>query len=379
MQTTVHPPSTYCISPRAVENIHVLDSPSFHIVTTSSFACQDSSITLNCEIPPYSQIKYEWTKPVGASFIGGDVHSSTITIQFDSIYNDTVSLYVSDSNWNIKCYSNSQVTIKVVPMPTAHCYINPIICAGDTVNVELTDRSNNAYTFVWDFDFNGTDGIVTSSSGTTGPWGCHWDDGGTKIITVLPVTEEGCLGLPINDTILVRSRPSAWFNHGQGATVCAEDSVLFSADMGDSADYKYIWQPTHYFRENNKGNCWGRVDISGYVSLTVIDPFGCIGVDSLMFETNPSCCIVYIPNAFTPNGDGKDDLFRPLYMGYHNFHIFRVQNRWGQTVFESTNNNLEWDGNYMGVPQDIGVYYYFLEYDCNGQTIIKRGDVTLIR
>ena len=85
------------------------------------------------------------------------------------------------------------------------------------------------------------------------------------------------------------------------------------------------------------------------------------------------------PNAFTPNGDGLNDKFRPIFNGYHNFHEFRIVNRWGQTVFESANSDPQWDGSFGGVPQDMGVYYYYISYDCGGNTIEAKGDLTLVR
>jgi hypothetical protein len=48
-------------------------------------------------------------------------------------------------------------------------------------------------------------------------------------------------------------------------------------------------------------------------------------------------------------------------------------------VFESTNSNVEWDGTFGGVPQDMGVYYYFIKFDCGGKSVTEKGDVTLIR
>ena len=74
-----------------------------------------------------------------------------------------------------------------------------------------------------------------------------------------------------------------------------------------------------------------------------------------------------------------NDVFRPIASGYHRFHNFRIENRWGQTVFETTEDKAEWDGTYNGVPQDMGVYYYYLTYDCGGQSLNQKGDVTLVR
>ena len=118
----------------------------------------------------------------------------------------------------------------------------------------------------------------------------------------------------------------------------------------------------------------GRTDIT----LTVTDPFGCKSSTDKQL-TPDACCTVLFPTAFSPNGDGLNDNFRPIFNGYHNFHQFRIVNRWGQVVFESANSNPSWDGSFNGVPQDMGVYYYYIKYDCGGNTIEERGDVTLVR
>ena len=111
--------------------------------------------------------------------------------------------------------------------------------------------------------------------------------------------------------------------------------------------------------------------------LTVTDPFGCTATTAQ--DLNPgSCCIVAFPNAFTP-GSTINNLFRPIAAGYHNYHDFRITNRWGQMVFESASSNVAWDGTFNGVPQDTGVYFYYIKFDCGGNTVEQKGDVTLIR
>jgi gliding motility-associated-like protein len=98
-----------------------------------------------------------------------------------------------------------------------------------------------------------------------------------------------------------------------------------------------------------------------------------------MYINPDRCCDVELPSAFSPNGDGRNDLFRPITIGHHKLKIFRVVNRYGQTVYESNVESNGWDGRFGGVPQDMGTYFYYLNYDCNGKTIEKKGDVTLIR
>jgi gliding motility-associated-like protein len=85
-----------------------------------------------------------------------------------------------------------------------------------------------------------------------------------------------------------------------------------------------------------------------------------------------------MPTGFTP-GALRNNRYKPMFAGYHRFHTFRITNRWGQTLFQSTDSDPSWDGTFNGVPQDMGVYFYYIKFDCGGKTIEQKGDCTLIR
>ena len=86
---------------------------------------------------------------------------------------------------------------------------------------------------------------------------------------------------------------------------------------------------------------------------------------------------IYIPNAFTPNGDGMNDVFGVKGEGIRNFHLY-VYDRWGEVVFETTNPKQQWDGNYAGNPVEQGVYVYQVFASGLGKNS-KTGSVTLVR
>ncbi len=121
---------------------------------------------------------------------------------------------------------------------------------------------------------------------------------------------------------------------------------------------------------------------SGIKQIRVIDAIGC-EEQAYVFVDPANCCNkVFIPTAFSPNGDGRNEEFRlrtPLTMDEVKFFVV---NRWGQKVWE-TNNHLDgWDGTYQnGKQADIGTYYYFLRYKCasDESTYTLKGDVTVIR
>jgi gliding motility-associated-like protein len=91
-----------------------------------------------------------------------------------------------------------------------------------------------------------------------------------------------------------------------------------------------------------------------------------------------------VPSAFTPDGDGKNDVFRPIAIGIKQITYFKVFNRWGVLVYSSAKNAYEqsigWDGTYKGKPQDSAVYVWIVEgVDYLDKKITQKGTVTLIR
>ena len=106
---------------------------------------------------------------------------------------------------------------------------------------------------------------------------------------------------------------------------------------------------------------------------------GCTTVDSFLVRVFPSDYI-YVPKAFTPNGDGRNDVLRPLNVGIKQLKYFRVYNRWGNLIFETTKMNEGWDGTHRGSKLASDTYVWSAEgIDQNGKLIRRSGSTTLIR
>ena len=107
-------------------------------------------------------------------------------------------------------------------------------------------------------------------------------------------------------------------------------------------------------------------------------PEGCYGNDSItvfIFETKPE---IFIPTAFTPNGDGLNDVFRPTVAGMKKFLYLRIYNRWGQLLFNSGQANQGWNGIYSGRKQESGTYVYVIEaVDYADKPYFKKGTFVL--
>ena len=85
------------------------------------------------------------------------------------------------------------------------------------------------------------------------------------------------------------------------------------------------------------------------------------------------------PSAFTPNGDGLNDVIRPIAVGVQEIKYFRIYNRWGQMIFNTTTNQKGWDGKISGTPQGSNVFVWMVSaIDYTGKPIFLKGTVTLI-
>jgi len=88
---------------------------------------------------------------------------------------------------------------------------------------------------------------------------------------------------------------------------------------------------------------------------------------------------LFVPNTFTPNGDGLNDIFLP-FGTFINVYVLQIYNRWGEKIFESNDMNLGWDGNFKDKYAPEGVYIYFIKAKGeNGKDISLKGSVMLLR
>ncbi|MCB0699773.1 MAG: gliding motility-associated C-terminal domain-containing protein [Chitinophagaceae bacterium] len=106
---------------------------------------------------------------------------------------------------------------------------------------------------------------------------------------------------------------------------------------------------------------------------------GCRAFDTV-YVTVDNRDHLQVPSAFSPNGDGRNDVFRVSNLTFERIQEFRVFNRWGQEIFGTTGSNRGWDGTWKGTPQDVGTYSYLIRVGFpDGQVETYRGEVTLIR
>jgi gliding motility-associated-like protein len=121
----------------------------------------------------------------------------------------------------------------------------------------------------------------------------------------------------------------------------------------------------------------------GLFTVTVSNSQGCIASDSVMVSTDPNAVPneLFMPDAFTPNDDGTNDVFPSnRYNNLNSYYRLKIFNRWGEEIFETQVTGVQWDGTYNGqlAPQDV---YVFLvsSVGCDGMERHFRGTFNLLR
>jgi gliding motility-associated-like protein len=141
----------------------------------------------------------------------------------------------------------------------------------------------------------------------------------------------------------------------------------------------FEWRPSSFLDNAKSNNPVFRGQQEQMYGIRITNPSGCITIDSQLVRMFPEREI-YVPTAFTPNGDGRNDYIFPYLVGIKELKHFRVINRWGVVVFEAHTDLPGWDGRYQGKPQPMqGYVWEALGIDLEGKNITRKGSFTLIR
>jgi gliding motility-associated-like protein len=178
----------------------------------------------------------------------------------------------------------------------------------------------------------------------------------------VPVTIYGPVTTEIKDTII---------NIG--------DSVLIGLDLG--TNYTYSWNPIIGLSCTTCATPYAQPLVNTTYVVTMADKEGCYsGISRYTIEINPNVTID-VPTGFTPDGDGVNDIIFVDGWGIKQLLEYKIYNRWGQLMFETTDIKKGWDGYYRGKLQNVETYVYTakaITYN-EGKIITKKGSFNLIR
>ena len=165
---------------------------------------------------------------------------------------------------------------------------------------------------------------------------------------------------------------------GEDASICGEESAQLGSNPINGCHYK--WTPSTGLNNDTLANPIAHPAQTTTYTLTMTDPYYQVTTDEVVVIGTDDCLkIDNIPNIFTPNGDGFNEMFMVKGQNIEKLKLI-IYNRWGSKVFEGNDPQAAWDGKYNKQPCAEGVYYYVADVTfIGGKTESRKGSVTLMR
>jgi gliding motility-associated-like protein len=222
---------------------------------------------------------------------------------------------------------------------------------------------------------NANGAIFTTVTGGNAPYRFLWSNGSSSAnlqniaagnYTVNITDVNGC-SLRSSNITISNTNSNVLVNLGADRSICPGQTIVLNAGLFSS----YLWQ-------DNSRNQTLPINSAGLYRVTVTDSLGCAGTDEVLVTED--CSGIYFPSAFTPNNDGRNDLFGPLgnLSALSNFKL-SVYNRYGQQIFFSNNPFQKWDGQWSGKAADSNNFVWMASFDLNGISQQMKGTVILIQ
>ena len=267
------------------------------------------------------------------------------------------------------------ININVLPTPSPSIKVsasaNPI-CPGTPVTFvsEVTGGgANPSYTWKIGNETVGTDSASYSSA--------NIKDGDSVYCILGPVTDGGCSSEPAHsDTVREILLPLPQISIS-GDTIISKGGSTQISVVANGAITSYQWSPDSTLSNSSTSNPIASPSSTTTYTVEVKSPEGCEEEKSVVVTVISK---ISIPSGFTPNGDGKNDLFNPIYGSDITDVHFSIFNRWGQLLFQDFGSHKGWDGNVNGSPQPEGAYVWIFSYkSARGQMVTLKGTLALMR
>ena len=331
-KVTVNQPGNYFVKATAANSCTSSDTlqiinigPPLFILGSDTVLCRDSVYTYDINIP-------------NATYLWNDGSTgSRYSINQPGVY----WLMVNANG----CIAKDTVTIGYKNNPVVYLGNDTTICLGDSYLLNAT-YDNATY---------------------------EWQDGSTQPVFLVDkpgsyyvaVDFNGCFA---RDTVRINYLDKPQFTLGSDTTICQGETIILQPHLNTSANY--LWQ-------DGSSQLTFAVKDTGVYTLQAGN---ICGSSSAQVEIKPGVCGLLLPNGFTPNGDGLNDIFRVKYILPVKAFDLSIFNRYGEKVFETIDISKGWDGTYQGNPQPEGSYVWVVRLTgSNNVTQTSKGVITLLK
>ncbi|MDI9341822.1 MAG: CotH kinase family protein [Sediminibacterium sp.] len=347
--------TVYSVSPHACTGVkqitvNVVQSPNLQLTASTLTLCLSKTFT--SQIVATGAQSYSWVP-----------HNSINSLnQNQIIVSPTVSTTYTVNGVNsqgaLDCPEQARITIVVAPQIIAGVNPNVAICKGEKASFTAYGGTN--------YNWSPPDGLNTTtlssvvSSATSG------------MVYTVNVSKPGYCSDIATTTLTVHDLPKV--NAGKDTTYNIDDKIILTAE--GTGSIAWIGGEDIACKDCPQTQIYPKRDACYIAEAT--NEFGCKVSDQVCIVVTKNWGI-YIPNSFTPNGDGLNDVFQ-IY-GNSLLEIkMDIYDRWGQLLFTSNNIENSWDGTFKNVPCEVGIYNYRIVYKgVDNKSNEKTGSITLIR
>ncbi len=263
------------------------------------------------------------------------------------------------TNDSISSCSNV-ISITINQSPIACALSNSPICEGD--NLQLNASGGSLY------KWTGPNNFLSTLQ--------------NPLINNITMADSGLYSVVVSHTncsdtssINIKIFPIPYVDAGEDQSIISGDSI----ELNGSASQNIVWTPQASLSNPYIENpiAWPMVTTTYTISVT--NSYGCSSSDIVVIYVEMLSSEVFVPNIFSPNNDGMNDILFVYGPNIREMKFF-IYNRWGEKVFESNNQANGWNGKYKDKPTQAGVYVYYLNAVMyNGETVIKKGNISLVK
>lgn len=336
-----------CIARDTVE-LTVLPPPSITLSPDTAI-CRDSPAQLEAA----GGVSYRWHPAAGLD--NPNIANPIARPDSNTVYTVTV----TDS---YQCTNEDSVSVSLLPYPEFGVSPDRAVCLGGSVTLHATGGD----LLQWGPDISLDDPLGVSPVATPAE---------TTTYTV-HITESTCLfDTVLQTTVTVNPLPTLTVDKSNDVN-CNIPTALLQVDGA----LRYSWVPSQDLKDPFTATPLASPDTTTTYTVTGVNEHGCASTSSVTVKVDQSGVPRFVvPNAFTPNGDGRNDCFGIQRWGKTRVEQFSIYNRWGQLVFQSNDPGKCWDGRFAGKLQDSGVYIYIIKARTLCGEVLRKGTLTLIR
>ncbi len=354
------------------EDITVFVSQFDYTLSDAAVMCHGDSMTLNISNNDTTSLTYVWT-PDESILDGADGPNPTVMPTENTQY------FVQITNSEFGCVTEDSITVLISEFDYTISG-DDLICLGDKSSLTITNNDTTNLDYKWSpvesivGDPDVPNPMIMPMQTTTyvveiqnSAYGCYTKDSITVTVTWFEP-----------DFLEIFTEPD---------TIIANSGDVFKLWTNQSDDLDYQWSGPDITSDPTLPTITAEPNVAGpySYSVTVTNPDGCVITGQTTNELivlDPDCNMddIFIPNAFSPNGDGENDVLR-VYGNFISGMELLIFNRWEEKVFHGKSQGEEWDGTTLeGEMSQPDVYGYFLRVQCPpDQEYVTKGNVTLLR